>query len=110
MSGVGNPAGAAGAARRQLQVSQAGRAKLEILKYYTEQLGLITFYIEIVVFNSNRDCVIVRFYATTVYNDVRNQVISDRESLNMSQAPQPIYLPETDYSKPYSMRKILPNV
>ena len=33
-NGVGKPAGAAGAARRQLQVSQAGRAKLEILKYY----------------------------------------------------------------------------
>ena len=31
--GVGKPAGAAGAARRQLQVSQAGRA-LKILKYY----------------------------------------------------------------------------
>ena len=38
-TGVGKPAGAAGAARRQLQVTQVGRAQLEILKYYILHFG-----------------------------------------------------------------------
>ena len=33
-AGVDKPAGAADAARKQLQVTQAGRAQIEILKYY----------------------------------------------------------------------------
>ena len=48
---------------------------------------------------------VLPFYAMTVYKDVRNQLISARESFNLSQAPQPICLPKTDYSKPYTAWK-----
>ena len=46
---------------------------------------------------------VLPFYAITVYKDLRRQLISARDSLNRSQAPQPVPLPETDYSKPYTV-------
>ena len=37
--GVDKPEGAAGATRRQLHVTQAGRAQIEILEYYIPHFG-----------------------------------------------------------------------